>query len=70
MEIEMTREQAYKNLKRIDSNIKWSDFNLGYMTLLDDIYDDFEKELLKARKKAYIDGSNDCYSTFMGKENK
>ncbi len=35
------------------------------MTLLDDIYDDFEKELLKARKKAYIDGSNDCYSTIL-----
>ncbi len=40
------------------------------MRLLDDIYDDFEKELLKARKKAYIDGSNDCYNAFMGRENK
>ncbi len=61
----MTREQAYKKFKKIDSNIKWSDFNLEYMTLLDDIYDDFEKELLKARKKAYIDGSNDCHSAIL-----
>ena len=66
----MTREQAHKKFKKIDSNIKWSDFNLGYMTLLDDIYDDFEKELLKAKKKAYISGSHDCHNAFMGKENK
>ena len=64
----MTREQAYKKFKKIDSNIKWVDFNLGYMKLLDEIYDDFERELLKAQKKSYIDGSN--VWTWKKKENK
>ncbi len=50
----MTREQAYKKFKKIDSNIKWSDFNLGYMTLLDDIYDDFEKSYLRQERRLIL----------------
>lgn len=65
----MTREQAYKKFKKIDSNIKWVDFNLGYMKLLDEIYDDFERELLKAQKKSYIDGSNNCHSAILSNIN-
>jgi hypothetical protein len=40
----MTREEAYEEFKKIDTeNVKWIDFNLKYIKLLDKIYDDFEK---------------------------
>jgi len=40
----MTREEAYEEFKKIDTeNVKWIDFNLKYIELLDKIYDDFEK---------------------------
>ena len=51
----MTREQAYKKFKKIDSNIKWVDFNLGYMKLLDDIYDEFENRTCKSCKYSKVE---------------
>ena len=60
----MTREQAYKKFKKIDSNIKWVDFNLGYMKLLDEIYDDFENRTCKSCRyfepDRFEDGRGTC----------
>jgi len=47
----MTREEAYEEFKKIDTeNVKWIDFNLKYIELLDKIYDDFEKEKINERE--------------------
>ena len=49
----MTREDALKEFIRL-----YGEAERGQV-LINKIYDDFEKEL----RKAYTDGSNDCFKT-------
>ena len=57
----MTREEAIYEL---------GSANQGYLLkdMINEIQDDFDKELDKARKEGYVAGSNDCFILLTGKD--
>ena len=61
----MTRYEA-KELFRSDKDSYGKP--KAVMTKINAIYDDFDKELDKARKEGYVAGSNDCFILLTGKD--
>lgn len=61
----MTREEA-KELFRSDKDSYGKP--KAVMTKINAIYDDFDKELDKARKEGYVAGSTDCFILLTGKD--
>lgn len=57
----MTREEAIYEL---------GSANQGYLLkdMINEIYDDFDKELDKARREGYVAGSTDCFILLTGKD--
>jgi len=58
----MTREAAHHKVTTCRKN--WSSKQLEKIEIvIDQIYDDFEEQLDMEKRKAYLDGSNDCFKS-------
>ena len=66
----MTREQA-KSIFTIHTNGEDEYIKVDkriFTNFVDRVYDNFDKELDKARKEGYVAGSNDCFILLTGKD--
>ena len=61
----MTLEEKKKELEN-SGNAMWALSDIWYE--VDKIYDDFDKELDKARKEGYKAAADDCFILLAGKE--
>ena len=62
----LTREEAKARILKLYFDYNY--FGEDFAIFIDKIYDDFDKELDKARKEGYMAAADDCFILLTGKD--